>query len=338
MINACLKLRFSVTELPDGKSVDIAPGFRVTCGKVPFYDSWLAIQSEGKCLLNMNDCVILRPAVMQTLKRRFGNVDVLLQQFSYASWVANEDQPEAWKDFAKLTSEVILSHTAEIRPHYVVPFASFVRFCHIENQYMNRHVNRVGEITQRLEEQGIATPIVLFPGDKWSPGEPHNNAAALARYAEAEVTPFTPNKSQSVSFAEIRELADSYRHRMLARHNRGFVRIASAIGILPHVTFQATDLKQGFSFDWANGLQPCETSAPDITLHSDSLAYLFRFDWGLDTLFISGRFHSGRGGIRKLLRTLALGSLSNVGKRFSPKLILDWDLLKRAAWLLARAR
>ena len=106
MINACLKLRFSVTELPDGKSVDIAPGFRVTCGKVPFYDSWLAIQSEGKCLLNMNDCVILRPAVMQTLKRRFGNVDVLLQQFSYASWVANEDQPEAWKDFIALNREM----------------------------------------------------------------------------------------------------------------------------------------------------------------------------------------------------------------------------------------
>ena len=38
MISFCRKLGFTVTELPDRKSVDIAPQFRVTCGKVPFYD------------------------------------------------------------------------------------------------------------------------------------------------------------------------------------------------------------------------------------------------------------------------------------------------------------
>jgi hypothetical protein len=328
VVNLCRKLGFSVTELPDGKGVDIAPDFRVTCGKVPFADSWLAIEAEGKCLLNLNDCVITRPAVIRGLNRRFGKVDVLFQQFSYASWVANEDQQEAWKSFAKQTSEIILSHTANMRPHYIVPFASFVRFCHTENQYMNRHVNRVGEITRRLEQQGIATPIVLFPGDKWSPGEPRDNAAALARYAEADVAPFTPGKSQSVSFTELKALADSYRDRMLATHSRALVMTASAVGFMPPISFQITDLQKTFSFDWANGLRPCETSAPDITLHSDSLAYVFRFDWGLDTLFVNGRFHSGRRGLNKLLRTLALGSLNNIGKRFGPKLILDLNLLR----------
>ena len=338
VINFCQKLGFSITELPDRESVDIASGFRVTCGKAPFYDSWLAIEAEGKCLLNINDCVITRPTAMRALKRRFGAVEVLFQQFSYAGWVANEDQPEAWKEFARELSDTILSHTAEIQPRYIVPFASFVRFCHAENKYMNRDMNRIGDITWRLQKQGIATPIVFFPGDKWSPGEPHDNAASLARYAEAEVAPFTPNKSQSVPLAEIKQLADSYRNRMLAKHNRGLVMIAATMGLMPRVNFRVTDLKQDFSFDWVNGLQPREETDPDITLHSDSLAYLFRFDWGLDTLFVNGRFHSGNGGIRKLLRTLALGSLSNVGKRFGPRLIFDWDLLQRAVSTLARAR
>jgi UDP-MurNAc hydroxylase len=340
VVSFCEKQGFGgVTELPDGESLDIAPDFRVTCGRIPFYDSWLAIEAEGKCFLNMNDCVVTDPAVMRRLKRRFGNVDVLFQQFSYASWVANEDQHEAWKACAREFVEVILSHTAEIQPKYIVPFASFVRFCHAENKYMNQHVNRIGDITRLLEEQRIAEPVVLFPGDKWSPGTKHTNAEALAKYAEAQAAPFTPNESKSIPLADIMQLAAIYHKRMLAKHNRAFVTIASALGLMPRITFRLTDLKRDISFDWRNGLLiVTESVEPDITLHSDSLAYLFRFDWGLDTLFVNGRFHSNNGGIRRLLRTLALGSLTNVGKRFGPELFFDLDLLKRAASTLARAR
>jgi len=92
VVSFCKKQGFEVTELLDGDSLDIAPDFRVTCQNVPFYDSWLAIEAEGKCLLNMNDCVVTNPAVMRRIKRRFRHVDVLFQQFSYAGWVANEDQ------------------------------------------------------------------------------------------------------------------------------------------------------------------------------------------------------------------------------------------------------
>jgi L-ascorbate metabolism protein UlaG (beta-lactamase superfamily) len=337
VVSFCKKQGFGVTELLDGESLDIAPDFRVTCQNVPFYDSWLAIEAEGKCLLNMNDCVVTNPAVMRRIKRRFRHVDVLFQQFSYAGWVTNEDQHEAWKACAREFAEVILSHTAEIQPQYIVPFASFVRFCHAENKHMNRHVNRIGDITRLLEQQRIAEPIVLFPGDKWSPGEPHTNAQALARYADAQAAPFTPNVSKSIPLADIMQLAGTYHERMLAKHNRAFVIIASALGLMPRITFRLSDLKQNVSFDWKNGPQyVSEAVEPDITLHSDSLAYLFRFDWGLDTLFVSGRFHSDNGGIRKLLRTLALGSLANIGKRFGPELIFDVDLLKRAASTLVR--
>jgi L-ascorbate metabolism protein UlaG (beta-lactamase superfamily) len=297
VVSFCKKQGFGVTELLDGESLDIAPDFRVTCQNVPFYDSWLAIEAEGKCLLNMNDCVVTNPAVMRRIKRRFRHVDVLFQQFSYAGWVANEDQHEAWKAYAREFAEVILSHTVEIQPQYIVP------------------------------------------GDKWSPGEPHTNAQALARYADAQAVPFTPNVSKSIPLADIMQLAGTYHERMLAKHNRAFVIIASALGLMPRITFRLTDLKQNVSFDWRNGPQyVSEAVEPDITLHSDSLAYLFRFDWGLDTLFVNGRFHSDNGGIRKLLRTLALGSLANIGKRFGPELIFDVDLLKRAASTLVHAR
>ena len=47
---------------------------------------------------------------------------------------------------------------------------------------------------------------------------------------------------------------------------------------------------------------------------SNSLAYLFRFDWGLDTLQVWGRSAASVTRILcKLLRTFFLGSLDNIG-------------------------
>src|ERR1043165_8583335 len=51
VVDFCRKLGFSIQELPDGKPVNLNSDFRVTCGKVPFYDSWLACNAEGLTVL-----------------------------------------------------------------------------------------------------------------------------------------------------------------------------------------------------------------------------------------------------------------------------------------------
>ena len=52
-------------------------------------------------------------------------------------------------------------------PSMFIPFASFIYFSHAENSFMNKAMNRIGDVyeftTRRL---GVST-VVLYPGDKW---------------------------------------------------------------------------------------------------------------------------------------------------------------------------
>ena len=52
-------------------------------------------------------------------------------------------------------------------PRYVIPFASFVWFCHEENFHMNDSVNRIDDVETFLRNETNATPVVLYPGDTW---------------------------------------------------------------------------------------------------------------------------------------------------------------------------
>jgi UDP-MurNAc hydroxylase len=107
--------------------------------------------------------------------------------------------------------------------------------------------------------------------------------------------------------------------------------IGTLVGVLPSVVFDVVDLNAKLRFDWRRGLQPTPQITPfDIALHSDALAYLFRHDWGLDTLHVSGRFRAEKGGLSKLIRTFSAGSLNNIGRRLGLALLFDMFLLKRA--------
>lgn len=339
VVDFCRKLGFQVQELGNNQPLALSPETRVTCCNVPFYDSWLACEAEGIRLLDLNDCVLESPRKLWKIRAAHGPVDVLLSQFSYASWFGNADQPERWREAAHIMTRQLLGEIAQIRPRFTIPSASFVRFCHVENQHMNLYANRIAEITNQIERQGISTPVVLYPGDRWTVGASHDNASAIQRYNDAANTRYSYRKSEMLSWDTIVSLAGKYYERMLSKNNRVAVKLASALGILPPVTFHVTDLNMYARFDWGNGLLQTEKlESPDISLSSDSLTFLFRFDWGLDTLQVSGRFIASKSGFRKLIRTFSLGSLNNMGLRFGVRLAADPRFMQRAIVKVLRAR
>ena len=94
VLNACRSLGFKTWELREKELVDLAPDFRLMCGRQGLLDSWLAVFAEGKTLLNMNDCVFDRKGQLKTIKSLVKRPDVLLSQFSYANWVGNPEDHE----------------------------------------------------------------------------------------------------------------------------------------------------------------------------------------------------------------------------------------------------
>jgi hypothetical protein len=338
VIDFCTELGFKTRELRDGETTDLSDDFHVTCGKVPFYDSWLACEAEGLKILDFNDCIMERRKSLRNLRERFGFIDLLLAQCSYASWYGNADQPERWHKAASRMMDQLLTEIAEVKPRFTIPCASFVRFCHAENQHMNTYINRIDNVTAKIAEQQVSVPVVLFPGEQWTVGAAHDNGPALSLYKAAEESHCQPRTSQSVSLDEITSLAEQYCQRMLAKNNALLVRLATYVHLLPQVVFHLSDIDMNLGFDWTHELRPISQGVhSDITLHSDSLAYLFRFDWGLDTLQVGGRFQADKAGFRKLLRTFCLGSLNNIGRRFGPGLAIDPYFVQRTVTKLIRA-
>src|SRR5687768_7754623 len=69
VVNYCAKFGFrDVDELPFGRWVDLAPDFAVLCGPAPQGDSWIAIRSAGRTLLNLNDCAIFTPEAAEPVR------------------------------------------------------------------------------------------------------------------------------------------------------------------------------------------------------------------------------------------------------------------------------
>jgi Beta-lactamase superfamily domain len=341
VLDFCRQQGFRTRALRPDEAISLGDDVRITCGTVPFYDSWLLIEADGKRLLNLNDCVVDDAAVAEGIRRKVGAIDVLFTQFNWAEWMGNPDQPERRQQCAAEKRRRIQLQIAAFRPVATVPFASYFYFSHHENFHQNDGMNRVDDIAA-LIEAARSVPVVMYPGDEWEVGARFDNGPALARY-RSDVARAQPihESGASVPVERLLELAGSYRDRLSKKNSRLFVWLASgALGILPPIRLHLWDLEQTVQFDWRNGLRPVQVARADadVALHSSSLAFVLRFDWGMDTLTVNGRFQASERGYRRFMKAFALGSLNNVGRTFGPQLLLDREFLKRALSLGKKAK
>ena len=126
---------FSVRELSRHERFPLSSREQFMIGRSGLYDSWSLFESPAKRILNINDCIVKTAADLRAIKKRVGHVDVLLTQFSYAGWVGSRSSKRLREEGAKRRLDVVRNQLTHLEPDYVIPFASFVRFCHEENWY-----------------------------------------------------------------------------------------------------------------------------------------------------------------------------------------------------------
>jgi hypothetical protein len=328
----CRGIGYPVTEVADGETVEVAPGFKLTVGRVPFYDSWAFLQTPDARILNLNDCVLNRPRDLQRIADKVGAVDVLLTQFSYASWIGGPQDGAQREKAAAEKLDWMRTQLRVIKPAMCIPFASFVMFAHNENQYLNDKRNTVEVAARAIEDAGV-TPVVLYPGDTWTVGTAHDSATAMKKY-EASWDPGDrlPLSSDVVEWADLEHLATACSKRVTKRNNRLLLRAAAQLGIGAPLVLKLTDLDRTALFDPLHGLTAVDVpdSEVDVWLSSQSFAYTLKFDWGADTLSVNGRFLASPAGYRKMLRTFGPSLLNNNGRALAFRLLADPWLVRRA--------
>jgi hypothetical protein len=318
---------------------------RVMCGRVPLYDSWLLTEIDGLRVLNTNDCELPTARSVEEVRRSTGAVHVLLTQFSYANRVGDVDERDKREAAAREKLERVRVQVEGLRPAHTVLFASFIYFSHEENAYLNDGANLPDDAACYVRERTRSLPLVFYPGDEWDLRAPVDSESALARYrADYEAARSRPkHRSEKVSVEELESLAARYLERIRRRNNRFLTHLLSGppLPFFSPLTIYLRDLDRTVDFDLRQGLRPSARpqSAAELWTDAENLAFVFRFDWGADTLYVNGRFRCPTGAHGKVFRGLSLGTLNNGGRRLGFALAFDRATLLRAfRFLLLRPR
>jgi L-ascorbate metabolism protein UlaG (beta-lactamase superfamily) len=337
VIKYCEGLGFGrVIELPPNRWFQLSARLRVMCGPYTDDDSWLAFQTPEGTTLNLNDCVVDTHAKARAIRKQVGPVRVLMTQFSYAQWAGNPDDRAAQAADAREKLNRVKTQAAVLEPTTIIPFASFMWFCHEENFGLNKEMNDAARAALFIVSQTRADPVVLYPGDRWTLGENHDwmvAAGAYARDFERRIAAGPVERTRPVPWAEIETAFEPFLERIHAKNNP-LLRLIP----VPSTTVRVLDADATVKLT-LRGLRqiPEPAGGADIATNTENLLYCLRFDWGSATLHANGRFIEPRKGTHtRFFRFFRIADDNNHGKIVSPQWLAA-KILGRGQRALSRA-
>ncbi len=314
---------FTVLEVRNKERIEFSKEFFITIGQVPFYDSWALIEVDGKKILNANDCILETPDRVQDIKSITDTVDILFTQFSYANWVEGGVSDRSRRALlANEKLERIRIQSDVLKPVFIVPFASMVRFCHTENSYMNDEINTPKQTVNFIERNTKSKAFLMVPYENWNGESSKNNQPAVQfwekAYENALKKPLIEQK-KSYEFYEIKSACEEMCLRVNKRNNKILIYLLDALGLLPNQLIKITDLDCYINFSWRKGLDIFNDGSKKqcIEMTSESLYFLLKFDFGIDTLNVNARFNGSLAQKKSLIRTFSPLALNNTGRYIS---------------------
>ena len=282
-----VKLGFkAVIELTKDKWHSIIPGFKIMCN--PFgHDSWLCVKTEEKTILNTNDCVIREIYTAQEIKNKIGKVDILLTQFGYGQYEGNRNEPHKRKIAVETKFNQIDTQIKVFKPDYLIPFASFIYFCHEENYYMNDEVNRIGNVYDYYKKAGSVEPVIMYLGNVWDIQTEYIESSKSIEQWNIHYNNLIENptliKTKTIPLEKIIEIGNS-RIKSLSENKN----IVNKFKKIPKLNIFITDLKK--SVILSNKELSLSTKTDNqVELSSEVLFYCLKFDWGFNTTHVNGR-------------------------------------------------
>lgn len=297
VVDYCAKKGFKkVIELKPDEWYTIDTNMELMCENYTEGDSWLALRSGGKVILNTNDCEVNNEHDAIRIKEKVGGkVDTLLAQFSYACWAGNPDQVDVRRRMAKSKLDIFLFQINQFNPQHSIPIASYVWFCHEDNYYLNDSINKPDVVLEGMKAHTETKAVLLFPGETFS-GEEHDNKLSLNLWMEAyarieNINSVSLEKAASVEVDELVNISSKF-----------VTQLKSDFGLVSKVLkpsfIHLKDHGNSFSLSLKNGLSKVDLDKEDcdVILTSDSLALCMKFPWGSDTLGVNGRFLKTKNG------------------------------------------
>ena len=292
VIEFCKTLGFkAIVELKAFEWKILVPGFKIICNPLG-HDSWLGVKTDSGTFLNTNDCVLKRTIDLLPIQKLMGEIDVLFTQFSFAQHEGNVSEPSKIKAAADRKLTQMDKQLSTFLPKYIVPFASYVWFCHEENFYFNQYMNTPNEVLNHFDQNRISIPIILAPGDIWDfKNDNWNNVNSMLTYQNAILDLENRMQLGSVQIEKeyLIQSAKEFYNKVQSKKS------ATERKAIPTLKIYLKDLEEVVVLSM-NALLHFESSLTeefsDISMSSDMLKYCLDFDWGFDTATVNGRFQT----------------------------------------------
>jgi len=331
----CERLNFKqVIEMKPTEYISLNDEFKIKCVPNSTYDSWFYAKIADKKILNINDCMVDSVSQAKIIKKKIGEVDILLTQFGYASWVGNPEDVKLRIDASREKLKRIQIQDKIFKPKFIIPFASFVRFSHKDNHYMNDQMNRIENVEKFINEKTNSIPIVLYSGDIWSGEERIDNSISIKKYTnDLQKNLELYDDLKIIEFDELQKLASAYIDNIIKRNNWTFVSLLHKFNFFKTTNIFLEDLNMSVSFNLVDGLEKSKINKSDVDIitDSDSISFAFSWDFGVDTLFVNARFRTSGGKIMNFFRLFLIGTLNNNGRTF-PLGVIGFLFNERSMW------
>ena len=94
----------------------------------------------------------------------YGEVDVLLTQFSFAAWKGGKENKKWRTEAADEKLNTMQLQINKFNPKYIIPFASYIYFSNEENFYLNDSSNKPDQILKKIHNNSSKI-IIMSPGN-----------------------------------------------------------------------------------------------------------------------------------------------------------------------------
>ena len=134
----------------------------------------------------------------------------------------------------------------------------------------------------------------------------------------------------SIGLEELNLSFEKYKNKIFKKNSKFLINLLNNIyflNIFQDINIYLEDHKKNYNFSIFKGLRETSNSSNDISMHSDSLLFIFKNEFGFDTLTVNGCFQTKSSQFSKVTKTLALGSLNAMGLGLNFKIIFDAQII-----------
>ena len=174
----------------------------------------------------------------------------------------------------------------------------------------------------------------MRPGEKQVLNDLHQDEESLKfwedRYRLEEKNKDIDYFDKSRSLEELQDDFNLYQQRIFKKNSKILIYLLNKIKILnifQDLNIFLIDKKQNFKYSILSGLRRIDEVNHDILVHSESLSFIFKNEFGFDTLTVNGCFECEPRNFSKVSKNLAIGSLNAMGIKLNLGILFRLNII-----------